>query len=600
MYKTAKTFQKILSKLPLFLIFSLGQIIGTVLYLNRKKREIAYKNIKSVFPAKSNREIKRIVKRSFVNLGLGILESLIAYRIFPSVTLQGTENIEHDGGILVAIHEGSWELYNFFIAKNLKYKMFAKEQKKKSLDTFLTELRNKYSLELCFSLKDAIISLRNNYLIGLVVDHGAEDNALLVNFFSHLVPTPKGAVYLARKLNKKIYPCFGYRTAGFSHTIEIGKPIDPGTKTDIELLSELNSIYENYLTKYPQEYLWYYKRFKRKKDMDILILSDGKIGHLKQSEAFLSLFKEEDFQIRSRTVEIKTMSGFQRFTAEIIATLSGKYFLGRSLLRLFLDKDTSQEIGKLYADMIVSTGSIPAPVNRVVASMLGAKSIVILRPNTPLKKFDLSILPAHDRIEAKNTVIIKGALSYPLDPKRKAQECKSFFKLDNSKKISLFIGGYLSGEKYYLDNLQLFLQKFKAFASKNNYKILVSTSRRTPKNIEEIVERELKSFANTETIIIPSRANYDFVFEGFIELSEIVFVSGESISMISETLALKKPCVCVLFERYVDKHKVFLESIEKDVTFLDNPYNISEIKPAVAPVFEENRRIVRQAIRDLL
>lgn len=600
MYKTAKIFQKILSKLPLFLIFLLGQVIGAVLYLNRKKREIAYRNIKSVFPAKSNREIKRIVKRSFANLGLGILESLIAYRIFPSVTLKGTENIGKDGGILVAIHEGSWELYNFFIAKDLKYKMFAKEQKKKSLDTFLTELRNRYSLELCFSLKDAIISLRNNYLIGLVVDHGAEDNALLVNFFSHLVPTPKGAVYLARKLNKKIYPCFGYRTSGFSHTIEIGKPIDPGTKTDIELLSELNRIYENYLTKYPQEYLWYYKRFKRKKDMDILILSDGKIGHLKQSEAFLSLFKEEDFQIRSRTVEIKTMNGFQRFIAEIIAILSGKYFLGQSLLRFFLDKGTSQEIEKLYADMVVSTGSIPAPVNRIVSSMIGAKSIVILRPNTPLKKFDLSILPAHDRIEAKNTVVIKGALSYPLNPKEKAQECKSFFRLDNSKKISLFIGGYLSGEKYYLDSLQLFLQKFKVFASKNNYKILVSTSRRTPKNIEEIIEKELKSFANTETIVIPSRTNYDFVFEGFIELSEIVFVSGESISMISETLALKKPCVCVLFERYVDKHKVFLESIEKDVNFLDNPYNISEIKPAVAPVFEENRKIVRQAIRDLL
>ena len=600
MYNTAKIIQKILSKTPLFLIFFLGKIIGIFLYLNRKKREIAYKNIKSVFPTKTNREINKIVRQSFQGLGLGVLESLIAYRIFPYVELKGTENIAKDGGILVAIHEGSWELYNFFIAKDLKYKMFAKEQKKKSLDLFLTELRKKYSLDLCFSLKDALYSLRDNYLIGLVIDHGAEDNALFVDFFSHSVPTPKGAVYLARKLNKKIYPCFGYRKSGFSHTIEIGKPIEPGSKTDHELLRELNGIYENYLTKYPWEYLWYYKRFKRKKDMDVLILSDGKAGHLKQSQAFLSFFKEEDFKIRFQIIEIKTKSSMQRFMSEVIALLSGKYLLGCSLLRFFLDQDTSKKLQEIYADIVVSTGSIVAPVNHIVSSMIGAKSVVILRPNTPLRKFDLCVIPAHDRIDAKNAVIIKGALSYPLDTKEKSQKCKDFFKLDATKKISVFLGGYLSNEKAYLDNLKLFLQKLKTFASKNNYKILFSTSRRSQKSIEECIENELKTFHNIEAVVIPSRTNYDFVFEGFINLSEIVFISGESISMISETLALKKPCVCLVLEKYIDKHNVFLESIKKDVNFLDNPYNISEIKPITSPVFEENRKIVREAIRRLL
>ncbi|MFA5270886.1 MAG: ELM1/GtrOC1 family putative glycosyltransferase [Candidatus Omnitrophota bacterium] len=600
MYNAATTTQRILSKTPLFIIFFLGEIIGTFLYLNRKKREIAYKNIKSVFPAKTNREIKRIVKLSFRSLGLGILESLVAGRIFPFVELKGMENIADDGGILVAIHEGSWELYNFFIAKELKYKMFAKEQKKKSLDLFLTELRKKYSLNLCFSLKDALYSLKNNYLLGMVVDHGAEDNALFVNFFSHLVPTPKGAVYLARKLNKKIYPCFGYRRSGFSHTIEIGKPIEPDSKTDHELLSELNGIYENYLTKYPWEYLWYYKRFKRKKDMDILILSDRKAGHLKQSQAFLSFFKEEDFKIRSQTIEIKMTNGLQRFASEIIAFLSGRYLLGRSLLGFFLDSDTCKKLQETYADIVVSTGSIAAPVNRIVSSMIGAKSVVILRPNTPLRKFDLCIIPTHDRINTKNTATIKGALSYPLDVEEKAKKCKNFFKLSNTKKIAVFLGGHLSNEKVYLDNLKLFLQKLKIFSSENDYKILLSTSRRTQKNIEEWIEKELKTFPNTEAIVIPSRANYDFAFEGFVELSEMVFVSGESISMISETLALKKPCVCVLFENHIDKHNVFLESIEKDVNLLDNPYNISGIKLIASPVFEENRKIVRDAIRGLL
>jgi len=228
MYYLAKFIQKILEKLPLTLCLAIGNLLGLFLGLNRKKWEISFKNIKSVFEQKTNREIKAIIRHSFRNFGLSLIESLIAKRLYRRIELKGKENIKPGGGILVAIHEGSWELYNFFIAKELKYKMFAKEQKQRNFDKFLSELRGKYSLEVCFTIKKAIKALYEGFLIGMVIDHGAEDNALNVDFFSHSVPTPKGAVYLAKKLNKKIYPCFGYRKKGFSHVIEIGKPIDTG------------------------------------------------------------------------------------------------------------------------------------------------------------------------------------------------------------------------------------------------------------------------------------------------------------------------------------------------------------------------------------
>ena len=41
-------------------------------------------------------------------------------------------------------------------------------------------------------------------MIGMVLDHGVEEDALVVDFFSHLVPTPKGGVYLGKKFNKKV------------------------------------------------------------------------------------------------------------------------------------------------------------------------------------------------------------------------------------------------------------------------------------------------------------------------------------------------------------------------------------------------------------
>ncbi|MDD4954701.1 MAG: ELM1/GtrOC1 family putative glycosyltransferase [Candidatus Omnitrophica bacterium] len=600
MYYLAKFIQKILEKLPLPLCLELGNMVGFFLGLNRKKWEISFKNIKSVFEQKTNKQIRKIVKQSFRNFGISLIESLIAARLYKRIELRGRENIGADGGILVAIHEGSWELYNFFIAKELKYMMFAREQKKKNFDKFLSEMRANHSLEVCLTLKKAIKALNDNFLIGMVIDHGAEDNALNVDFFSHSVPTPKGAVYLAKKLNKKIYPCFGYRKKGFSHVIEIGKPIDTAGADEYELLTRLNKIYEGHLEKHPSEYLWFYKRFKRKKDIDILILSDGKAGHLKQSQALLSIFKEENLKVRSKIIEIKPTGKVKRFIYEACAFFAGKHCLGcGGCLNYLKDSEAVKKIKETAADIVISAGSSVASLNRIVASTLGAKSVVILRPNTPLRKFDLSVIPSHDRISAKDSVIIKGALSYPENVKEKTENCKNFFKLGSSKKVSFFCGGYLSDKDAYIESLKLFLKNLKKFVSANNFKLLISTSRRTQKEVEELIEKEFSGFKNLETLVIAGRENHEFVFEGFVNLSQIVFVSSESISMISEVLALKRPCVCVLLEKYIDKHKVFLQSLEKDVNFINNPYNIEEIKPSVSSVFEDNKTTLKQAIRRL-
>jgi hypothetical protein len=43
------------------------------------------------------------------------------------------------------------------------------------------------------------------------------------------------------------------------------------------------------------------------------LLSDGKAGHLKQSKALLSIFKEGDFRVRSKVIEIKPDNKAARF-----------------------------------------------------------------------------------------------------------------------------------------------------------------------------------------------------------------------------------------------------------------------------------------------
>jgi len=61
----------------------------------------------------------------------------------------------------------------------------------------------------------------------------------------------------------------------------------------LDNLQKLAGIYERYLQQYPHEYLWTYKIWKYGKEREILILSDGKAGHLHQAESAAKLIIQQ-------------------------------------------------------------------------------------------------------------------------------------------------------------------------------------------------------------------------------------------------------------------------------------------------------------------
>jgi len=605
LYYLVKFIHKLLLKLPLKLSFCIGKMLGLLFYFNAKFRKTAFWNIKSAFPNKGAAELHKILRKSFENLGLSIIELLIAPKIYKYIELEEAVSNYPKGGIFVGIHAGSWEAAISYWSNRHNFALFAQPQKHKGLDRFLNELRKSEKIRVCFSTKELIKCLRSDYMVGVVIDHGAEEDALYIDFFSHLVPTPKGGVYLAKKFNKYIYTTFCYRKAGFSHVLEMGPPVDPSGRDDREILQGLNKIYEDYLTKYPWEYFWYYKRFKHKRDREVVILSDKKLGHVKQSKAFLSFFsekaRERSYEVKDKIVEVGYKNIFCKVIADVLAFFAGKgdIWCGRALSML-LDRKTWNILNTVYADVVISTGTHIAPINKLFSSYLNARSAVILRPNISLSKFDVAIIPEHDRVYSKNCTTIKGALFYPERIKEKALNCKSFFGLGDAKKVSFFIGGPLADKEEFLRNLDVFLQKFKKFSLDRGYKILVSTSRRTPKEAEQSIERELRGFENTEAITIANTDNQDFTFEGFGSLSEMIFVSSESISMVSEIASLKKPCTCVFLEQEDIKRKIFLDSIEDEVIFLRNPYDFNFSKIVKPSIFDNNKRILNKAAARLL
>jgi len=596
-------FSKLMRLLPLRLAIFFGEFIGLVFYLfNRKKRLIAYKNLKLAFPNKSTKDIFCVMRRSFINFGVSIIENFIIDRILDSefVDSKTYESVE-EGSVFVGIHSGNWELYNAIYARNNKLIALFQEQKNNIFDKFLNKERAKTNVVTSNSLKKIIKYVKKGYSSGLVVDHGAEDNAPFINFFDQSVPTPKGAVNLAKKFNKKIYPIFGYKENNH-HIIKVADPIDPQSLTTNQVLRQINSLYEDFLAQHPDSYMWWYKRFKRKNNLNIIILSDAKVGHLKQSLLVFEFFKELGFTINKKVIEIESKNPFKRVCLEFCALFSGKGCAGcLKCLRFLIKKDVYEKLKSERADFVISTGSTLAPISSIFSNYLGAKSVIVLKPNLPLNKFTLAFIPEHDRTHAENIIPIKGALSVPLDVDKDIDEFKLEFSIKDGKKISVFIGGPLDSEKNFLDNLIVFISKLKDFSILNNNDLLITTSRRTPKAAEELIEDEFLNFKNCECLIIANKANFSFVVGAFLGLSDIVFVTSDSISMVSESLSLKKTTVPIELEDVFNEHHInFFSSIDSLVNYLGYPYKMRDFKSPQYSLFEYNKRVVEEALTKIL
>lgn len=592
---------RIFQFLPISFILFLGRSIGLILYFNSSKRMHAFRNIKMAFPQWPYSKMKKVVFSSFLNFGMSIVETFVIERIVPYVETEGFDKLDSQGGILTGIHNGNWELYNSYIAQRIPFTIYAQKQKNKFLNDFINHTREAQNLRVCNSIKEFISYFHKKYYIGMAIDHGAEDNAAFVDFFSQKVPAPRGAVYLAKKYNKRIFPCYGYRKKGKHHFAYFGDPIDPSDKSEKELLETINAIYQEYICAHPESYLWSYKRFKRKVNQNVLILDDGKIGHLKQSQSLVAFLEENIDDLRVRTVKVKYRSRLTRLFTYFLALISPRHWLGwQEVFPVLFVKDTAKQLQSVYADLVISTGSFLAPVNKLVSACLSARSVSILKGNLPTNKFSLVVVPQHDRVKGENVCLVKGALSFPKNYDSAVGQCKEEFSLTKNKKIAFFLGSHIYDQNEFCRNLEKFLQELKALSLEKEYNILVSTSRRTSPEEETILRRELSGQDFVEKIVYVREKNYDFVFNGFLGISDFVFVSSDSVSMVSEVVSFSKPCVAVSLGKIKVKHQRFYHSLGKEVMILEAPYKLDLNHLKVPQILADNKIKLKEKLNRII
>lgn len=333
------------------------------------------------------------------------------------IEIKGQENVQAafekgKGVILLAMHEGSWELSNIICAHLVfPFNFFVRDQKFPRLDRILNSYRTRQGCRIIQrenQLRQLVEVLKKNEAIGITVDQGGKSGAV-VNFFGRSASMSTGGVKLALKSGATIIPCFYVRLNGPYIRVIFGAPFevkktDKRDKDVHENLEGLIKVFERFITAYPKEYLWSYKIWKYGLDKKVLILSDGRAGHLRQSQAIAGYLrdclKERNNTAALDVIEVKFKNRLSKSALTLSACLSGRYRCQGCLacLKALLSKETYDCLtGKKY-DFVISCGASLAAVNFLIARENLAKSIAVMRPSIfSVRKFDLVVMPRHDR-----------------------------------------------------------------------------------------------------------------------------------------------------------------------------------------------------------
>jgi len=465
---------------------------------------------------------------------------------------------------------------------NIPFSMFVRDLKMPRVNALLNNYRKakEYRIIRREDQKRELIRLiRANESCGITIDQGGK-NGIRVLFFNKDASMAAGAVRLALKYDTTLLPAFTLRINGpyIKLIIEPAFRLIRTGDDDADIkanLQELARLFEKYLHLYPQEYLWYYRVWKYSSMRDIVILSDAKAGHLRQSQALArficSYLKDKGFDARVHELEVRMKGVASRALLYPSGIFSSNFTCQGCLacLRQALTADSYSRVAKARADIVISCGSSLAAVNRIITIENQAKSIVIMKPgHMPLGLFDLAIIARHDNPRpAPNVIVTEGALnligqSYLAEQGQKLRQHIGLSSLIKPV-IGVLFGGDAKGFHLSSQQVQIVCTQLKDAAHMLKGSILVSTSRRTSVEAATIVKRLLGQDSRCRFLVIANERNFDFSVGGILDASDIVVISPESISMISEAASAGAYVVVFDAPGLSRKHKAVLSDFEK-------------------------------------
>jgi KDO2-lipid IV(A) lauroyltransferase len=231
---------------------------------------------------KSTAEIAEMAREVWVNLGKSGVEFAIKMgqedpeEFFKDLEVRGNEYLQEaiqngKGGLALISHMGCWEGTAMGVPTlGIPAYAIGKRLGNEKLNKLLFESRGKKGVQTLArgsSYKTILRILRENNIIGILIDQDTDVRGVFVDFYGKPAHTPIGAAMLAMDSGAPVLPMFYLKRPDDTYTFIIEKEIPlvmtGNRKQDMEENTRrFHEVIEKYIKQYPTQWVWMHNRWK--------------------------------------------------------------------------------------------------------------------------------------------------------------------------------------------------------------------------------------------------------------------------------------------------------------------------------------------------
>lgn len=260
-----------------------GALLGKILMsLSSKRVAITLENIEKAFPEKDSISKQKILKESYANLGIVLLEIASMYflrneQVAKRMTFRNISLI-HDilkrgkGIVIISGHLTNWEFLAFTagVHANLSFLLVAKSQKNPYIDSALTALRRRggnTTVGMEQAARPLIQALQHNQPVALLIDQAADPKKdVRVPLFGRDAVVFEAPAALALRFHTPLVFAVPVRNADGTYSVTLTEIITDdltSSKEDIlELTKRHTTFLEQAIKEHPEQWTWQHNRWK--------------------------------------------------------------------------------------------------------------------------------------------------------------------------------------------------------------------------------------------------------------------------------------------------------------------------------------------------
>lgn len=267
----------LLNRLPYAGQLALGRTFGKILYrVARGRRHVVEVNVRLCFPELSAAEQRRLTREIFLNNGIGVFETAMAWWspkqwFRDRIIFKGHEHLDAalargNGVILLGAHFSTLDLGGLLFAEHYPVDAMYRRHNNPLMEKIITRGRGRYfgqAIERS-DIRSVIRALRKNHIIWYAPDQDfGIKQSVYAPFFGVPAATITATTRLVKLNDSPILMLAQHRLPDGRYELEVLPVIEPFPSGNEEAdAARINTELERAIRKDPAQYMWVHKRFK--------------------------------------------------------------------------------------------------------------------------------------------------------------------------------------------------------------------------------------------------------------------------------------------------------------------------------------------------